>query len=301
MQMPRYDAAADDLLKSAISSMYESGSVHPVLQGYAEKRATSSGYAQQVEQALVPLDAIVHIDRLRTERWLANMTDAGLRHHGSSTSRPLLLGMLGPGFAKTISEGRAAIRRVLDSGPIRCRIRVSDFSPDTVEEIEARFDRWIRAGRFPPGDPQVLMQFYLLTGKEMHKGQAEKYDNAMHVIKGLLRGERIIIGPFEPLNWIEWVARHYLAVARKRGYTGEQRAALHAAILQCETHRHQAVMGSAGREQAFTGSAPGGAPGGLAGPEAGAGASPAAALAGGPESPEPGGAPMVGELVGTAG
>lgn len=294
LQFPRLDPGEESLLHYAFEGAQRLTASGEALAGEPSPRETATGFMSRVQQALVPLQPIAGQDQGRFTEWAKNGAEASARFHGLTSPRKRCMVIFGPDHKYLMSGSGSVgrVRKVLDSGPVKFAMHDEAFRPVPVEEIKEQLSLALKAGRFGQdlSDPRSWRRFaihwYLRTGEEYEKGEADRFHEANLVVAKALRGEAVEIGYGDPVVWIKYLAKAYLGVSRGRKYTPEQRTSLRKVIAAAEDAYDAEVSvdsATAMRRQAASAGPNAGGPGGSTAGTAGAGTT----EAGGGVVPEP--------------
>jgi len=291
MTFGRIDPAIDDLIGLSFDAAFRTSSVTPVLQGEAKDRETGMGYIKRLQQALVPMESMGHLDQQRVQRFAANAAEANMLRASRVSKRKALVAMYGARYSRLLLHGN--LDRIAAAGPVVCHMKDGAFRSQTREEKEDKLFALLTSGRVDPMDPGWLQERFLQTGWEAMAGQADQYFSALEKVRSALSGERPTVGSYDPHDWIIRIGRHYLATAILSDYTADQIEGLEMLLLSCEREKFRSAQMDAAQKQLFsaeTGRATG------APSEGAPAATPAPTAISGPQ-----GAPMVGELAGVTG
>lgn len=295
LQMPRYDAATDRMLRLAISATERTSGTSDALIGTPSPREPAAGYMERVRQALVPMEPTVESDRRRVEGWMKNGTEAAARFHGLTTPRKYCVMLFGEGH-KDLLSGSGSVERVrkrLDSGPVKFVMPDESFTAQALPEIKQELMLALKAGRFNLGTKEGAREWaitwFARTGQEWEKGENDAYQEANRVIGQALRGEPVEVAYGDPVSWIVYLAKQYLGVSRSRHYSAAQRLALRRVISAAKDVMELEAAENAVIAQGL-GEGPGASPGGPSGGSSAQASAPTAMA-------EPVGGSQMGELL----
>jgi hypothetical protein len=286
----RSDPVSANLGARAIAQMYRMGAIEPIVLGQTSDRQSQGSQTIARDDALIPLHSIAETHQHRWETFLGTMNDASLRHHLLGTRPKTLRCIFGPRFNSVYLRPQSEKREIIESGAVACHMRDAAFRPETPQSIEERLNAWMTAGHINPQDSGFVLQYFLQTGREAEKGQADKYASAMEKVHKALRGDPVDISAYDSHVFIIWLCEDFINQAELYDYTIKQKQSLEQMIFHCD----EAVAKRAAHKAAIASQAQA-----LANPAGGPQATGAPSTSAMPMSPQ--GAPIVGPAVAMAG
>lgn len=247
LRLTRVDTSVDALVATVTHNMKsEIAQITETMEGQAVARGqAASAYELLLKQGSTVLRNMAQEDYERTGEWTSRMAQAAIIHYGrnwtragNSRRRTIMRQTLGDVVDQNLSYMPSLVK-VLREKPATATMRQRAFSVETPEEVEARFEHWVTAGRLNPQQLDALpYELYELTGHEMTPGIAEGYTEAEELVRRVISGEPYEIKPFgEHYDIILRVVKRYLATHRTRGRSPQQQKRLMQLYLVAQNQR----------------------------------------------------------------